>query len=91
VGADDAELLEKHFAPTLGAADLMNIDNYRAYLRLLIHGKTVPPFGVRVLPPTSGSSTVAQAARDFSRLTYGRDRAEVEAEVAKKFEAIGVR
>lgn len=91
VGADDAELLEKHFAPTLAAADLMNVDNYRAYLRLLVHGKTVPPFGIRVPPPTSGSSAVAQAARDFSRQTYGRDRAEVEAEVAKKFEAIGVR
>src|SRR5690606_16359987 len=38
VGAEDAEFLESQFAPVFNAHDLMNIENYHAYVRLLAHG-----------------------------------------------------
>jgi len=51
VGADDAEYLEKQFAPTFSKEDLMNIDNYRAYVKLLINGQTTKPFNMNLINP----------------------------------------
>ena len=48
VGADDAEYLEKQFLPTFTKEDLMNIDNFNAYVKLLIGGQTTKPFNMRL-------------------------------------------
>ena len=40
VGAEDGEFLAKLFEPVFDAGDLLNIDNYRAYLKLLIEGQS---------------------------------------------------
>lgn len=89
VGSEDAEFLAKQFAPQLTAEDLMNVDNFRAYVKMLINGQTAAPFSLNILPPAPGSSPTAQAAKDYSRSTYGRSRAEVEAEVMAKFRSLG--
>jgi hypothetical protein len=38
VGAEDAEFLEKQFAPVFTAREIMNIDNFNAYAKLLSQG-----------------------------------------------------
>ncbi len=82
VGAEDAEFLEKQFGPVFKAADLMRVDNYRAFVRLLSRGTPLKPFNIETVPFTSGSSENRDALRDLSFLRYGRPRDEIESEVA---------
>ncbi|MCR4261052.1 MAG: type IV secretion system DNA-binding domain-containing protein [Candidatus Colwellbacteria bacterium] len=51
VGADDAEYLEKQFLPVFTKEDLMNIDNFNAYVKLLVGGQTTKPFNMRLVRP----------------------------------------
>lgn len=51
VGAYDAEVLEKEFAPTFTAEDLVNLGSYQIYLKLMIDGISSQPFSARTLPP----------------------------------------
>ncbi|MDO8572907.1 MAG: type IV secretion system DNA-binding domain-containing protein [bacterium] len=85
VGAEDAETLEPQFAPVFTAHDIMNLDNYNAYLRLLSSNQPVKPFNIETLPFTRGDLMVAQNVKELSYQKYGRDRAEVEAEIMKKY------
>lgn len=86
VGAEDGEFLEKEFGPTFSAKDLVNIDNYNCYVKLLLNGQTSAPFSMKTLNERSSmSAELAAKAKDYSRLTYGRDRVAIESEIAKKF------
>ncbi|OHA13618.1 MAG: hypothetical protein A2909_00750 [Candidatus Tagabacteria bacterium RIFCSPLOWO2_01_FULL_39_11] len=85
VGAEDAEFLEKHFAPVFNANDLMNIDNFNAYLKILINGQTSKPFNIRALPPKKGNLAVAESIKELSAIKYGVPREEVEREINKRF------
>jgi hypothetical protein len=87
VGPIDAELLEKQFAPTFTKQDLVNLDNYNAYIKLLIRGQVSPPFNIQTLPPRPTNPRRAASLKEFSRLTYGRPRQEVEAEIASRIAA----
>lgn len=82
IGADDAEFLEKQFAPTFSAADLMQVDNFNAFLKLLIGGKPATPFNIETLPFVSGSMERVDAMRELSYQTYGRPREEIETKIA---------
>jgi len=48
VGANDAEYLEKQFLPVFTKEDLMNIDNFNAYVKLLVNGQTTKPFNIKL-------------------------------------------
>ncbi len=85
VGSDDAEYLEKQFAPVCTAQDLMNVDNRNAYLKLLVGGKPVKPFSIEILPPSRGDMEKVDQLKQLSYLKYGKDRAEVEASVMAKY------
>ncbi len=82
IGADDAEFLEKQFAPAFTASDLMRVDNYNAFVKLLVKGQPAAPFNIKTLPFTSGSMDNLDALRERSYILYGRPRADVEEEVA---------
>ena len=85
IGADDAEFVQKQFEPVFSAHDLMNIENFNAYLKLLVRGETARPFNIRIMPPRAGDSSRAQAAKELSKLKYGRPREEIEAEISEKY------
>lgn len=51
VGAYDAEVLEKEFAPQFTAEDMVNLGFTQIYLKLMIDGVTSPPFSATTLPP----------------------------------------
>ena len=78
VGAQDAEFLVKQFEPVFSQNDLLNIDNYNAYVKLLIKGQTSKPFNIRTLPIPQGNRELAAALKERSRTRYGADRAEIE-------------
>lgn len=85
VGADDAEFLEKQFAPTFTIRDIMNLDNRNAYLKLLVDGKTVKPFNIETLSPPVGRSEIIDKIKKLSYLKFGREREDVEEEIMKKY------
>jgi hypothetical protein len=81
-GAEDSEVLGKEFAPTFNQFDLVNIDRYNAYVRLMVNGTASKPFNMATMPPQkSGTEELAQSIRQLSRLKFGRPRSEVEAEM----------
>lgn len=81
VGPEDAEFLEKQFAPVFTAHDIVNVDNYQAFARLLMNNELTKPFNMKTYPPTSGDQEVANALKELSRLRYGRDARIVNQEI----------
>ncbi len=79
VGAYDAEVLEKEFAPEFTAEDMVNLGFTQIYLKLMIDGVTSPPFSATTLPPIEKPETsLKDEIVEFSRKTFARSRALVE-------------
>lgn len=85
VGAEDAEFLEKQYAPVFEARDMMNIDNMNCYVKMLSHGKPVKPFNIEFTWPQGGNEKIVQALKELSFLKYGNDREEVERDIMRKY------
>jgi len=85
IGATDAEFLEKEFTPEFNILDLVNLENYNIYLRLMIDGVTSRPFSAVTLPPTAISKITGQTDKmiKVSRERYANSRKEVEEKIAK--------
>ncbi len=86
VGAEDAEYLEKQFAPVFTAKDSMNVDNYNAYVKLLAAGRPVKPFSMRLTPPEPGRPDQIENLKQLSYMKFGRNKADVEAEILLKYQ-----
>ena len=71
VGATDAEFLVKQFAPVFNENDLVNIDNFNAYAKILINGQTSKPFNIKTLLPEKGDREIGDKIKEISRLKYG--------------------
>ncbi|MCW1888678.1 MAG: type IV secretion system DNA-binding domain-containing protein [Candidatus Moranbacteria bacterium] len=89
VGPDDAEFLEKQFAPVFTAADIVNVDNYQCFARLLMNNELTKPFNMKTFPPTQGSREIAVALKELSRLRYGRDTNLVNQEILDRLKVKG--
>jgi len=85
VGSEDAEFLEKQFAPIFEAKDIMNIENFNSYLKLLVNGSPVEPFNIKAMPAPKGDPSIIESIKELSSQKYGRDRALVEEEIMKKY------
>lgn len=84
VGADDAEYLEKQFEPVFDAHDLINLDKYNCYAKLIIDGLATRAFNMKTYTPepvTDDEHQVGEAIRQLSRLKYGRDKRLVDYEI----------
>ncbi|MBI2592790.1 MAG: type IV secretion system DNA-binding domain-containing protein [Candidatus Colwellbacteria bacterium] len=84
VGTPDAEFLEKQFEPVFLKNDLINIDNFNAYVKLLIFGQTSKPFNIKTIAAPSGDRQVRESLKEQSRRIYGKNREEIEAETLKR-------
>jgi len=84
IGVEDAEILQKEFAPVFNAYDLINVEQYTAYIKLLIDNTAAKPFNMMTYPPKPGNKELAAAIKELSRLKYGRPREIVEAEVMER-------
>lgn len=85
IGAEDGEFLAKQFEPVFGESDLLNIDNYNAYLKLLVEGQSSRPFNIATLPFQKGDINFGKEAALLSLFKYGRLRSEVEKDINKKY------
>ncbi|MHB1330548.1 MAG: type IV secretory system conjugative DNA transfer family protein [Minisyncoccota bacterium] len=82
VGAYDAEVLEKEFAPTFTAEDLVNLGSYQIYLKLMIDGIGSQPFSARTMAPIEkpATSSMEEIIRQ-SRRVYASPKSEVEKKI----------
>jgi len=85
VGTEDAEFLEKQFNPIFNKNDIIKLENYNAYMKLLIGGQPGKPFNIRSMPPEQGNREMIPLIKELSYLKYGRDRAQIEAEILAKY------
>lgn len=85
-GAEDAEFLEKEFAPTFEASDLVNLPNYSIYVRLMIDGVASKPFSAGTLgPKTSSNGSFADLIIENSQRHFGTPRSIVEKKIASEW------
>jgi Type IV secretion-system coupling protein DNA-binding domain len=90
VGSYDAEVLEKEFAPYFTAEDIVNLQKYQMYLKLMIDGVTSQPFSASGLSPAvKPEINYTNEILASSRANYARPRQQVEDEllawIQKKF------
>jgi len=82
IGAEDAEFLEKEFAPEFMATDFVNLAKYNIYVKLMIDGLASRPFSAETLGPVSLLSTAEGSMREKiiegSRQRYGTPVGDVE-------------
>ncbi|MES2059991.1 MAG: type IV secretion system DNA-binding domain-containing protein [Patescibacteria group bacterium] len=84
VGAFDAEVLEKEFAPEFTMEDIVNLGFAQVYLKLMIDGVSSKPFSATTLAPIAKSEmNFKDRIMDASRRSYGRGRADVENEIKR--------
>ncbi len=84
VGIQDAEFLEKQFQPIFDKSDLINIDNFNAYVKILVNGETTKPFNIQTIPMEKGNRELVDRLKERSREKYGTDRQEVEEAIYKR-------
>jgi len=88
IGADDAEYLEREFAPEFVAQDLVNLAKYHIYVKLMIDGVASKPFSAETLEP---AAPVPESFRDViienSRNKYAAPRSRVEEKIAGEWAA----
>jgi hypothetical protein len=86
LGAPDARELEKEFAPYFTFEDILSLERFQVYVKLMINGMTSHPFSARILVPWLDKSLDAKIPKTgnkekviaLSREKYGVDRAYVE-------------
>lgn len=85
VGAFDAEFLEREYMPHFTQTDLVNLDKYNAYIRLMIDGTASKPFSMSTIP--FGSLWSKYDGREkilrVSRERFGRPRTAVEEKISR--------
>ena len=91
LGAPDAKALEHEFAPYFTQEDILSLERFQVYIKLMIDGMTSHPFSGRILIPWSDEllgtmipkTPNRERVLELSRQKYGSDRATVEAKIGK--------
>ncbi len=82
-GADDADFLEKEFDPEFTPQDVVNLPNFKIYLKLMIDGITSRPFSAKTLAPLvkGGNMEIEKEVIETSRKLYCKPKEDVEREI----------
>lgn len=89
VGAYDADVLEKEFAPQFTAEDIVNLGIYQIYLKLMIDGVSSFPFSATTMPPIAlPPQSYKENIIETSRMQFARHRNLVEADIKKWHEPV---
>jgi len=89
LGAPDAKVLEGEFAPYFNAEDIISLERFYIYIKLMIDGMTSHPFSARILVPWEDPNFMVPKSPNkekviqYSRETYGVDREYVESKINK--------
>jgi len=84
VGAADAEFLEKEFEPVFTMNDLVNLDKYHIYLKLMIDGVASRAFSATTLQPFDApEETHQEKIIKVSRERYAKDKKTIEEKITR--------
>lgn len=88
VSPEDAEFLEKKFTPTFTAQDIVKLDNFNSYVSMLVNGVPARPFNMvsHFSQAPEGNKEIVEPMKELSYLKYGRERAEIEAEILQRYQ-----
>lgn len=82
VGAEDAEYMEKEYAPLLSQQDIIGIANYTAYCKLNIDNASSRPFDLKTIWDNNyKNKQIAEIIKEYSRKKYGRKKKYVNMEI----------
>jgi Cdc6-like AAA superfamily ATPase len=82
VGADDAEYMEKEYAPLLSQQDIIWIANFTTYCKLNIDNSTTRPFDLKTIWDNKyKSEQISDIIKQYSRKKYGRKKKYVDMEI----------
>ncbi len=85
IGVDDAETIAKQLAPKVNEYDVMNIDKFNAYIRLLIDNTASDTFNMHTFPlPDTADPAIIPAVKEMSRLKYGQSRRDVIQQIVER-------
>lgn len=86
IGAQDAEYMAKEMAPVFSDQDMVNLDKFKAVMKLSIDTQPSRPFSITPLNPylEKGDKSAAEAFKQLSRLKYGRDKDFVDREIIRR-------
>ena len=88
IGAEDAEFLEKEFAPDFTANDLLNLAKYHIYVKLMIDGVSSRAFSAETLPPApKPEEKFVDLIIENSRQRYAVPRHVVERQISEEWKA----
>jgi hypothetical protein len=90
IGPEDAEMMAKQFTPVYSEQDFVNMDKFKAALKLSVDGQPTSGFSLNVPLPwlEKGDPVIGNALRELSRLKYGREREFVEKEIIYRIGAV---
>lgn len=82
VGAEDAEYMEKEYAPLLSQQDIISIANFTAYCKLNIDNATTRPFDLKTIRDNNyKNEQIASIIKEYSRKKYWRKKKYVDMEI----------
>ena len=90
VGAPDAHAMSLEFAPYFDAEDIISLERFQIYIKLMVDGMTSLPFSAEIIRPWEDDFPIKptgnkQKVLERSRQKYGTDRKYVEEKIAKWF------
>ncbi|MBL7141739.1 type IV secretion system DNA-binding domain-containing protein [Patescibacteria group bacterium] len=83
IGAEDAAFLSREFLPRFEETDLVDLDKYNTYIKLMIDGITSEPFSAITLPPLTESKGNSDKVITISRERYAEPRKIVQEKIAR--------
>jgi len=83
VGGDDAKYLAKEFSPTFTPDDMINLNTREMYIKMSVDGKLTTPFSANTISIPKPESDYSIEIVDKSRVTYGKNRIQVENEIER--------
>ncbi|MCD5385194.1 DUF87 domain-containing protein [Candidatus Gracilibacteria bacterium] len=82
VGADDAEYMEKEYAPLLSQQDIIGIANFTTYCKLNIDNASSRVFDLKTIWDNNyKNKKISKIIKEYSRKKYGRKKKYVDMEI----------
>jgi hypothetical protein len=94
INSADAAVIEPRITPRFTKDDVIKQENFNCIVSMLVEGKPAAAFNMNTFEPDgyfgphSGNPGQIEQLKQLSYMKYGRDRAEIEAEIANKFKMI---
>jgi len=86
ISAEDSEFMEKYYAPAFEARDIMNIENWNAYMKMLVNGSPEKPFNIATMAPRKGNPETGEILKKMSADIFGVPRDDIEQLVRRKYQ-----